>query len=979
MKPVALLIAAFVACATAKAADSAAISIPSISALPAIDGRLEDPGWQGARSLALTSTDFGPPFPAGGETHIAVCGDYLCVSAQIPEPDCVVAHSTGRNPTWWSEDLVTWTFRGHSAKLGRNWNVSLSVNPLGTYRFQNSATTEPLQGSEPILVAGNISGNAWTVEAAIPLDGLAEFGFLGIERIRARRPDTPELHWYWPAPHEQSAFQLAPKSGGGRPAFHPAALSVPSPDHPKSELDWIPGNAWTAEQQTQLRVSQMLENAQRARISAVAEQEKKAWQQVDSRESWERFRDARLAALVKWMGPLPQRTPLGAVVTRRLSYGDGFAIENLVFESRPHLLVTANLYLPENLSEKIPAIIVVHSHHAPKVQSELQDLGMTWARSGTAVLVMDQLCAGERIQSQPWPRESYYARYALGNQLLLAGESLMKWMVWDLMRGVDLLLERPYIDRRRIIMLGAVAGGGDPAAVAAALDPRIAAVIPFNFGEAGPEEHYTEGPRGYPFDTAWPGWGEWETTRCLPRSIADQFFPWFLCASVAPRPFLYSFEIGWPVDVEHEPAWARYKKVFELYGARDHLDDVHGFGPFPGPGECTNVGVFLRKRIYPILTRWLGVPTPAAEYHNPRPDSELMCLTPAVAAERRPKTASAIARALAQQRLDASPFKGRLGDLRAALQEKLGDIEPLANPTIHPLWSRSGAQAAIEAFAIQVEPGIQLPVFLLKPPGAGGKRTPAVLALAQNGKRWFLSHRGGEILTLLRNGIAVCLPDLRDAGELAATQSRGPGAMTLAVNELMLGNTLLGSRLKDVRTIFRYLASRPDLNPERIAIWGDSPAETNPDDFILDQSDMQEPGPFPQHQAEPMGALLALLAGLYEDRVSAIAARGGLVSFASALDGRFCHVPQDILVPGILEIADVPDIVAISRSRPVLLEGFVDGRNRLARAARLQSEFGAALQRSRQLLVREKSGDPELASWLARQCIGNESRKGGQS
>jgi hypothetical protein len=242
----------------------------------------------------------------------------------------------------------------------------------------------------------------------------------------------------------------------------------------------------------------------------------------------------------------------------------------------------------------VPAIIVVHSHHAPKIQSELQDMGMTWARSGAAVLIMDQLGAGERLQSQPWPRESYYSRYNLGLQLYLAGESLIKWMVWDLMRGIDLLLERPEVDPNRIVLLGSVAGGGDPAAVTGALDDRLAAVLPFNFGEAGPEEHYTEGPRGYDFETADPGWGEWESTRCLRQSIAGQFFPWMICASVAPRGFVYSFEVSWPNGVEKEPAWTRYEKVFDLYGQRDHLAEVHGFGPFPGPGECTNVGTYLR-------------------------------------------------------------------------------------------------------------------------------------------------------------------------------------------------------------------------------------------------------------------------------------------------------------------------------------------------------------------------------------------------
>src|SRR6266567_5943047 len=100
----------------------------------------------------------------------------------------------------------------------------------------------------------------------------------------------------------------------------------------------------------------------------------------------------------------------------------------------------------------------------------------------------------------------------MGMQLYLAGDSLMKWMVWDLMRGIDLLTEAPYVDPKRIVMLGAVAGGGDPAAVTAALDSRIAVVLPFNFGEAGPEEHYAEGPRTYDSETADPGWGEWEST-----------------------------------------------------------------------------------------------------------------------------------------------------------------------------------------------------------------------------------------------------------------------------------------------------------------------------------------------------------------------------------------------------------------------------------------------------------------------------------
>jgi len=35
--------------------------------------------------------------------------------------------------------------------------------------------------------------------------------------------------------------------------------------------------------------------------------------------------------------------------------------------------------------------VIVHSLHWPRTQFELQDMGILWARSGCAVLVMDQL------------------------------------------------------------------------------------------------------------------------------------------------------------------------------------------------------------------------------------------------------------------------------------------------------------------------------------------------------------------------------------------------------------------------------------------------------------------------------------------------------------------------------------------------------------------------------------------------------------
>ena len=90
-----------------------------------------------------------------------------------------------------------------------------------------------------------------------------------------------------------------------------------------------------------------------------------------------------------------------------------------------------------------------------------------------------------------------------------------------------------------------------------------------------------------------------------------------------------------------------------------------------------------------------------------------------------------------------------------------------------------------------------------------------------------------------------------------------PRRQGTAANELMLANTLLGAQLKDARTIFGYLSRRPDIDPKKIMLWGDSFCPVNPRDMLFDKSPNQPAGPeIPQ--AEPLGSLLALLTALYE-------------------------------------------------------------------------------------------------------------------
>ena len=898
-----LFFAAFIA---ASAAD---FDFPAAAGPLTVDGAPDEAIWSQARVFHLRPAGFEAPLPAGGEARAVVRNGYLCLAARLPEPDRVSSYSRGPNAALGREDAVTFVFRVKPQAPGVAIN-SLTVAALGGYRADFASPNAP--DASRVLVRTKIGVGEWSLEAAIPLTSMAALGYMRVERVRVPRPEAPELRWFFPEPHARAIFNL-PMTGapGEPPSVSPVAAATPTRTVPA-------GGASAA----------MLRDHLRKRMADAAAAERRAWEAVRTRADWERFRDERLARLRASMAPMPERTPLRAAVTRRLDLGEGYVIENVVYESRPRLLVTANLYLPAKVSGHIPAVVMVHSHHAPRTQAELQDMGMTWARAGAAVLVIDQLGAGERVQSNPWPREGYHARYALGMQFMLIGDTLMKWMVWDLMRGIDLLLERPYIDPKRITMIGAVAGGGDPAAVTAALDSRVAAVVPFNFGEAGPEQHYTMGPRPYDAATADPGWGSWETTRNLWRSASGQFFPWFICASVAPRAFLYTIEIDWPKTVEEEPAWARYKKAFELMGARDRLDSAHGIGVFPGPGEFANVGAEMRKSIYPALKRWLDIPAPAEEYRSLRAESELAAFTPALAAERQPLPAAAIALSVLKERKRPA---ASLPELRKALAARLGGIDPAGKARLLSSIARPESGFTIDALTLETEPGIQVPAMLLKPAQPGG-RAPAVLAFSQHAGGAFLRERLEDLRALVNAGAFVCIADLRGAGDA----NRGPGGMGLAATELMLDSTLTGGRVKDARSVFRYLAARPEIDPARIALWGDSFSPVNPPSITPYESLGRELGPNRMNQAEPMGQLVALFTALYEDGARAVATRGGLVSFASALEDRFCYIPLDAVVPGILEVTDLPDVAAALKPRAVMQQAQVDGRNRAVAGAAAQ-------------------------------------------
>lgn len=662
-----------------------------------------------------------------------------------------------------------------------------------------------------------------------------------------------------------------------------------------------------------------------------------AWERIKTRADWEAFRQEKLAALKRSLGPFPEPPRDLRVKVTGSQAGDGYVVQNLLYESRPGLFVTANLYRPAKPVESHPGLIICHSHQSTKHSSWRQDMGMTWARAGCTVLVPDHLGHGERRQ-HPFGGEGqhdYHFRYDLGLQLHLAGESLMGWLVGDLMRGVDVLLQQPGVDARRLVLLSEPAGGGDVAAVTAALDERISCAMVQNFGGPQPETPYplaADAAESFPY----AGSGSWESTRNLRLSARDGFLPWVIVASIAPRRLIYFHEFYW--DRPQDPVWSRLTDVYDLYEKPGNLVGLAGRGFVVGSApENTHWLPENRQLLYPTLEQWFQIPNPSREFSARLPEADLQCWTDAARDELRPRRVTDLREWPAVRDFqDTPPTK--------IWRQLLGDIDPLraATQVTVQIASRPHerlGKVTLERLHLSTEPGIVVPVLLLLPESSAA-RAPLVIGVAQQGKQVFLRERSEVIAELLTAGVAVALVDVRGTGETSPGEERDrrSAATSVSATELMLGQTVLGGRLRDLRSVLQHLRTRAEVDRTRLVLWGESFTEPTPPqtNFVVPHTAENRP-----RSPEPLGGLLALLAALYEPEVRGVYAHRGLASYASALRDPGCFLPHDVVIPGAMVAGDVVVLVRGLAAREVVLHESVDSLNRLVPSTELIKLFGA--------------------------------------
>ncbi len=190
-------------------------------------------------------------------------------------------------------------------------------------------------------------------------------------------------------------------------------------------------------------------------------------------------------ALLTSLGGLPNCVaPLNARTTR-IVQGEGYGVENLIFESRPKDYVTANLYIPDGLEKPTGAVLFLCGHeYEGKHSPYYHEVCLRFVQAGLIVLAMDPIGQGERLSGfvnrDGTPLWGTAEHQRLGVQAHLLGESVARYFVHDAMRAIDYLQSRPEVNPACIGVTGN-SGGGTQTALMMVCDERIAAAAPGTF------------------------------------------------------------------------------------------------------------------------------------------------------------------------------------------------------------------------------------------------------------------------------------------------------------------------------------------------------------------------------------------------------------------------------------------------------------------------------------------------------------------
>lgn len=514
--------------------------------------------------------------------------------------------------------------------------------------------------------------------------------------------------------------------------------------------------------------------------------------------------------MTQQLGGFPERTPLNARIVRTIQ-AKGYRIENVLYESRPHHTVAANLYIPDGTGP-FPAVLVSSGHsRTGKTADYNQRFGIAMAEHCMAAICFDPIGQGERSQiltesGAPQFPGTTTEHFLVGVGSILVGRNTAGYRAWDAIRTIDYLETRPEIDAKRIGMTGC-SGGGTMTSYVMALDERVLCAAPACYLTTMRRLIETIGPQ----DAEQNIFGQITGGLDQPDYVIMR----------APRPTLISSTTGDFFDIRG--SWENLRQAKRIYGrlgAPERVDLVEIEGKHGvQPQNLASIVQWMR--------RWLlddDSPVAVKEYPA-RPEGDLLC-TEHGQVLRLPGEKSVFdlnaefATTLGAGR-DAARKNIEDDKLRNSIRNLAGvrPLDKLTPPVMKDIGRVQRESYHIDKLTLTTPTGSLLSGLTFHP------KTPqdeAYLYLHDDGKIGD-SQVGGPIEKLVDDGFAVVSVDLSGQGET------GGGKPDELLGEwrdyyigYLQGKSLAGSRTEDAIAAAHFVAyyQKPAGKPRKVHLVG---------------------------------------------------------------------------------------------------------------------------------------------------------------
>ncbi|HTU17084.1 MAG TPA: acetylxylan esterase [Gemmataceae bacterium] len=572
--------------------------------------------------------------------------------------------------------------------------------------------------------------------------------------------------------------------------------------------------------------------------------------------------------------PFPEKTPLNARVTGTVER-DAYKIDKVIFESRPHFLVTANLYVPKGKKPPLPGVVGTCGHSLNgKAAETYQSFAQGLARMGYVVLIYDPIGQGERLQyghldQKRRPRPGVGEHLHGGNQQFLVGEFFGSWRAWDGIRALDYLLSRPEVDPKHIGVTGN-SGGGTMTTWLCGVEQRWTMAAPGCFVTTFRRNLENELPA--------------DTEQCPPHALALHLDHADFLAALAPKPVILVAKERDFFDVRGaEEAYGRLRRLYGLLGAEDNVK------LFIGPTEH---GYSQENR--EAMYQWFNHATRVSDARSEpkltmEKDQTLWCTPNGQVAELKSRTVFSFTREKSQA---LAHKRGKLSEkeLRQAVATLLRLPERAGVPEyriLRAIGGRKYPKPHATSYAVETERGVFAVVYRLSErrhdsrPSRG--QTRAILYVAHHSSDAEL--RDEPLLAELlraepRSTLYTC--DVRGIGESRPDTCGQNQFLTpygsdyfYAIHALMLDAPYIGQKTFDVLRVLDWLKS---FGHKEIHVVG-----------------------------KGWGSLPATFAALFEEAVVQVTLKHALTSYQDVAESENYSWPLSSFVPGVLEKLDLPD------------------------------------------------------------------------